>query len=138
LSAACVVASCGCGRGELPTREVFGTVTCNGEKVPEGEIRFVPIEGTPGPVSSAAIVDGQYRIEARGGVPVGEHRVEVRAMRKTGRKVARQVFAGETAMVDETVPLGAAGYDGVDSPLVEEVTAGGDGRIDVEIPKANE
>ena len=124
----------GCGRsGGLDAKVVHGTVTVAGEKVDAGEVRFVPIEGTPGPTSAATILDGQYRIEARGGVPVGKHRVEVEARRKTGRQV-QQHNGFEMTLVDETVRVGAAEYATDRSPLAREITPDADGRIDLEIP----
>jgi hypothetical protein len=126
------VAGCGAGGG-LKTKVVHGTVTVGGEKVDTGEVRFVPIDGTKGPTSVAAIVDGEYRIEARGGVPVGKHRVEVDARRKTGRQV-EQNNGFETALVDETVRVGPAKYATDRSPLVQQVTSDSDDRIDIDIP----
>ena len=62
----------GCGRGDLPRRAVCGNVTCGGEKVAMGMLRFVPMEAESLlPSTSGRIVDGQYRIDQRGGVPLG-------------------------------------------------------------------
>ena len=124
----------GCGDSKLATKVLHGTVTLDGQKVETGWLRFVPIDGTPGPASTARIVDGEYRIEARGGVPVGKHRVEVDARKRTGRKV-RGDTGTETGMVDETVRLGPEEYAGVQSPLTVELTADSNGRIDIEIPR---
>lgn len=126
-----LIAGCG-GGGGLEARVVHGTVTVGGEKVDAGEVRFVPIDGTPGPTSAATILDGEYRIEARGGVPVGKHRVEVDARRKTGRQVERH-NGFEMTLVDETVRAGPEEYAGDRSPLVEEITPDSDGRIDIDI-----
>ena len=135
LLAACCLPAGGCGGQKgLPTQVVHGTVTISGETPDSGRVRFVPIEGTKGPASMGQIVDGQYRIDARGGVPVGKHRVEVTALKKTGRKVAGSGPSGEPMQVDETVSLSPTEYAGTGSPLVFEVVAGSDGRIDIEIP----
>jgi len=133
VAAGCLLAA-GCGKGGLPSKVVFGTVTVGGQKVESGQVRFVPIEGTPGSANAAAIVDGQYRIEGRGGVVVGKHRVEVTAMKKTGRKV-QQHNGFEMAMVDETVRVSPPQYAGEQSPIVKDVTADSDGQFDIEIPK---
>ena len=70
-------------------------------------------------------------MEARGGVPLGTHRVEVVAKRKTGR----QVFGGpEGALADETVTMGPAIYATEESPLKFELTADSDGEFNVNIP----
>ena len=121
----------GCHRGGLSRKVVFGSVTCGGEKVARGTVRFVPVENTPGPATVALIVDGQYRALNRGGVPIGKHRVEVAARRPTGRKIK----SPEGQMVEETVAVGPELYAGPRSPLLVEVRADGDGRIDLAIPK---
>ena len=133
LAAVCLPLVTGCGK-ESSTKVVYGTVTYAGERVETGQLRFVPIDGTPGPASLAKIVNGEFRIEARGGVPIGRHRVEVEAFKRTGRKVVGRRGL-EESMVDETVRLGAQKYAGNQSPLTVEVTADADGRIDIEIPR---
>jgi len=65
---------------------VSGKVTYQGEPVSQGSIRFVPLGGTKGPSSGAVIQDGVYEAKARGGVPLGEHRVEIKATRPTGEE----------------------------------------------------
>ena len=123
--------SLGCGSRELPRRVVRGNIACGSEKALCGTLRFVPIDGTPGPSSSAQIVDGQYRIKQWGGVPLGKHRVEVNLRRPTGKKIADRL-SGRT--IDETVGIGPEVYSGAQSPLVVEVEADGDGQIDLAIP----
>jgi hypothetical protein len=123
----------GCGPKGLPAKVMYGNVTCGGEKVTTGQVTFTPIEGTPGPNSAALIVDGQYRIDARGGVPLGKHRVCVNARRKTGRQVEGH-NGRETTMIDEEVSMGPAVYGGDQSPLVVEIKADSDGKYDVAIP----
>jgi hypothetical protein len=123
----------GCGPKGLPTKVISGSVTCGGQPVPTGQVSFMPIEGTPGPNSAARIVDGRYRIEARGGVALGKHRVCVDARKKTGRKV--EGYNGrEATMVDEEVRLGPAIYAGDQSPLTVEIKVDSDGRYDIVIP----
>ncbi len=58
-------------------QEVAGFVTLDGEPLKEGLIRFVPVEGTPGPKTSVKIENGTYLIESRYGPVAGTHRVEV-------------------------------------------------------------
>ena len=86
------IALCGCfGSGDDIDRVVVsGTVTYNGAPVDDGSIRFVPKYGTSAPVSGVAIVNGQYKIEMRGGVPVGTHRVEIRSFRKLEKQYPDQ------------------------------------------------
>ena len=58
-----------------------GSVTLDGNPIPNGEILFYPLEGTRGSVSGGAIKDGKYIADGRGGVPLGAHKVEIRAFR---------------------------------------------------------
>ena len=128
----CFVVGCS---GDQHSKVVFGTVQCGGESVALGTVRFVPIETTRGPASTGVVADGQYRIEARGGVPIGKHRVEVVARKKTGKKVRDNSIVMEGSEVDETVLLGPEQYEGTQSPLVLEVTADSDGQLNIEIPR---
>ena len=121
----------------LPSKVIGGSVTCGGEEVPTGQVSFVPIEGTPGPNSAGLIVDGQYRIEARGGVPLGKHRVCVDARKKTGRKVEGH-NGRETTMIDEEVRMGPEVYAGDQSPLVVDIRADSDGHYDIALPRNND
>lgn len=124
----------GCGGG--PTAKIIeGTVSADGQQADGGTVCFVPIEDTPGSNNAAAIVEGHYRIEARGGVPLGKYRVEVTATKKTGQQVLKDV-GGEKAMGDEFVRISPPQYAGKQSPLVAEITADSDGRFDIELPPA--
>lgn len=67
----------GCGRGEMDRVVVSGAMTYNGHPVELGQIRLVPDQNTIAPTSGAAIIDGHYEINTKGGVPVGSHRVEI-------------------------------------------------------------
>jgi len=80
LAALVLLLAPGCGRGGGPERVIVsGTVQYRGEPVQLGQIRFLPAEGTGAPSSGAWIIDGQYKVDARGGVPVGTHRVWIEA-----------------------------------------------------------
>jgi hypothetical protein len=72
------VAASGCG-GQPDKAPVQGSVTFNGKKVLNGDIRFVPEAGTKGTATFAPIVDGQFKADGNWGVAVGEHRVILRA-----------------------------------------------------------
>ncbi len=71
----------GCSNGALERVVVSGLITYNGQPIPNGAIRFIPIDGSKGPISGASIIDGQYRADGLGGVPVGKYRVHVDAYR---------------------------------------------------------
>ena len=129
-----VVCACwiGCGFGESSSQVVHGTVTVDGRKADGGLVRFFPIDGTPGGANAAEIIGGGYRIEARGGAQLGKYRVEVTAKKKSGRQVAQDTGI-ETVMGDEMITISPPQYAGKQSPLVAEITAGFDGRFDIEI-----
>ncbi len=78
LLASALVCAIGCGGGSERV-EVRGQVTYGGRPVEQGEIRFMPIEDTSAPVSGAAIADGHYKVDAKGGVPVGKYKVSIQA-----------------------------------------------------------
>jgi hypothetical protein len=71
----------GCGSSGIERAVVAGKVTLDGQPVGQGFIRFFPIQGTEGPMWGAQIIDGNYRADGKGGVPVGTHRVEIEAFR---------------------------------------------------------
>lgn len=76
---------------------VSGKVSYQGEPVAEGRIRFVPMPGSSVPMSGALIQDGRYTVSSHGGVPVGTHKVEIEAYRRSA--------AGPD---NEAVPMGKA------------------------------
>ena len=123
----------GCG-GPARTA-VHGTVTCAGEKAQTGQLRFVPIEDTPGAVAVAEITDGEYRADNRGGLTAGKYRVEVDARKKTGRKVPGNIGV-ERTMVEETIRLGLPEYAGRKSPLTIDTASTADGRLDIDVSKS--
>ena len=128
-TAAWLVMIAGCDTSDLPRRIVHGTVTVGGNRVETGEVRFVPIEGTRGPISAARIANGEFRVAERGGVPLGKHRVEIAAFRKTGKKVP----GPREEPIDEQKPVASLKFASEESPLVAEVTAESDAPIDFEL-----
>jgi hypothetical protein len=123
----------GCGRARA-AKIVHGSVSCGGEKVPMGQIMFVPIDNPSQPPSTATIADGQYRIDAKGGAPLGKYRVQIDARRKTGQNI--QAHNGlEPTTVKEVARMGPESYAGPKSPLTVIVTADSDGAFDIQIPR---
>lgn len=86
LSCGLVMAGCG-GRSGTPAPEravVTGVVKFNGNLVKTGQISFLPQKG---PVAMGPISEGAYRIDAKGGVPVGSCKVEILGYEETGKEV---------------------------------------------------
>jgi hypothetical protein len=74
------VVSTGCNHGDGIGRVVVkGEVTLKQQPVEDGQIRFVPIGNTAGPITIEPIQGGKYTCEHNGGIPIGEHRVEILA-----------------------------------------------------------
>jgi hypothetical protein len=134
LVVGCLLAA-GCA-GKEGVKAIHGTVTIGGQTPDRGVLRFVPLEGTPGSAAAGLINAGQYRVDGRGGLPVGKYRVEVSALKKTGKRILKAGAAptGEAMEVDETIDLAPNEYAGENSPLTVEVTANSDGQIDIAVP----
>ena len=78
----------GCGPGRIEDRgEVRGTVRLDGELLAEGSILFQPTGGNSGPVAGGTIQDGTFYIRAEKGPPIGMNRIEINAVKKTGRNI---------------------------------------------------
>lgn len=88
----------GCGNSSgIDKVIVSGVVTLDGQPISNGEIRFIPASGTIGPVSGGAIKDGAYTAQAKGGVPIGAHQVEIKAYRANPKSKATAGAEGGAA-----------------------------------------
>lgn len=82
-----LIMACGCGSGPKTLR-VSGKVTYDGKPLENGSIVFVPVADDKAPGAGGPIMDGVYDIPASSGPLQGvKYRVEISAMRKTGRKL---------------------------------------------------
>lgn len=86
LAWAACSALAGCG-SDSPRVAVEGLVTFDGQPLPSGQIAFIPLSAQSAPTAGATIAQGRYAIAADQGPFPGEHRVEIRAFRGTGKKV---------------------------------------------------
>ncbi|WP_417383537.1 hypothetical protein [Gimesia sp.] len=73
----------GCSSSEPGPERVIvtGNVTFDGKPVSQGEIWFIPAAGREAPQAGAIIKEGQYRVENKGGVPIGACQVKITADR---------------------------------------------------------
>ena len=91
----------GCGKDEVPRNNVTGEVKLDGKPLERGSILFVPSDGTKGVVAGGSIDAGKYQLNSATGPVTGTNRVEIRAIKKTGRMVQKpMVPRGE--MMEET------------------------------------
>ena len=120
----------GCGGNQRII--IYGSVTAGDQKVDQGDVTFVSLDGGPGS-GGAEIVDGEYRLQTDG-LPPGRYRVIVNALAKTGRKV-RNPNGFEVSEVDEVQRVGNPQYATDQSPLTLKLGADSDGRFDIDIGK---
>jgi hypothetical protein len=93
----------GCAQSDRQALE--GTVTLDGQPLPQGTIRFIPQPGTGGPSAGGEIRDGAFSIDADKGVFGGSFRVEITASRKTGNKARDRVTGEETDIYAQFLPI---------------------------------
>jgi hypothetical protein len=122
LMAICLAVVSGCQRGDPSRGAVSGRVTLDGQPVVQGSILFSPIDGTRGAATGGEIKDGQYRLAAAAGPAVGKNRVEVHAVRKTGKMIPKGL-GGTGKMIEEQVE-GVAPKFNIESKLQVEITPG--------------
>jgi hypothetical protein len=120
-----VIAGCSDSRRQ----SIEGTVTLDGQPLPEGCIKLLPQEGTPGPTAGATIEKGRFTIDAAQGTFVGRFRVEILATRPSGRSVADPV-TGEKVLV--RVQYLPARYN-AKSELTAEIAAGVPHRLEFKL-----
>lgn len=111
LAALTIVLAAGCGDGTYPVR---GTVTFDGQPVPEGTISFVPDDPALAP-DAGPIEDGRFNVF----VKPGPKRVEIRASRPVQFPDPNDPDAA--ALREDYIP---ARYNS-STELTAEVTAGG-------------
>ena len=93
----------GCGSGDIERIPVSGTVTFQGQPVAAGQVLFFPVEDTQTPMTGAMLLDGRYEANAKGGVPVGSHRVKILGYRYHP-KIVRSGQAPETVDLGDMLP----------------------------------
>jgi hypothetical protein len=113
----------GCGKSDgLDRAAVAGKVTLDGVPVATGTIVFYPTSDTKGPTTGGNIEEGKYSIAVAKGPIVGRNRVEIRATKKTGRKV-QSPMAQPGVMTDEIVESVPDRYNS-NSTLEQEIQQG--------------
>ena len=118
----------GCG-GSSDRRSLCGTVTFDGEPLPEGSIEFIPAPGTKGPVAGGKITDGKFTVDSNKGTFDGTFRVEITAVRKTGRKKMDRTI---NKQIDETQQYIPSRYNR-QSGLTADVSSGGSNEFHFEL-----
>ncbi len=77
-----------------------GIVACDGAPMPDGSIVFIPQGDTKSPTCGGTISQGRFTISAKDGAAPGAYRVEITALRNTGKRVTNP---RDGTMIDEIV-----------------------------------
>jgi hypothetical protein len=101
---------CGCQNRSSNRANVSGKVSLDGKPVTRGSILFVPSETVGGTAAGGAIVDGEYILHDACAPYIGKNRVEIRALRGTGRMVQKPL-APQGDMVDERTEAVASRFN---------------------------
>ena len=120
LALPCLLAA-GCGSGKPSA--VSGSVTFDGDSVEAGNIRFDPLEETPGFGASTRITNGTYEIPADEGLYAGTYMVSISATRATGRTITGEGLPGEANTIEEVEQFLPAQYN-AESQLRAELSPG--------------
>lgn len=112
----------GCWSGDgLQRAPVRGEVRVDGVLLEGGSINFFPAGTAEGPSAGGVITKGLYNIPEEGGPVVGQNRVEIRGVKKTGRMVPNHMAPG--TMREELVEALPPDTN-TKSKIVREVVAG--------------
>ena len=128
----CLALQAGCGGDGLDRVSVGGTVQFSGKAVEQGTLSLVPIETTEGPSAGAVIERGTYFIPAARGPVAGNYRVEIKAMRKTGRQIEDPKRAPPDNLIDEIEQYVPARYN-VQSKLTVVLQSGRNENVDFDL-----
>jgi hypothetical protein len=113
----------GCGKNAANRAAISGRVELDGHPLERGSILLASLDGVQRTVTGAEIVDGEYRLTRANGPAVGWNRVEIRAMRTTGKMVSKP-YAPHGTMVGESVEAIPAQFNSA-STLKVDVRPGG-------------
>ncbi|QDT65256.1 hypothetical protein [Calycomorphotria hydatis] len=93
LVPAVIILLAGCFSGPaVPQRMIVqGKVTWNGQPLESGKLLLIPKTASAATSSGADIVDGQYKIDNKGGAMSGVYRVEITAERVIGKPLPGEV-----------------------------------------------
>ena len=113
----------GCGPNPSNIASVAGEVKLDGKLLEQGSIQFLPMQGVEGSITNGEIVKGRYRISGKAGPTIGWNRVEIRAVRKTGKMVPMP-FPSRGKMIEEQIEAIPPRFNSA-STLKVEVKPGG-------------
>jgi len=124
----------GCGEQGPQRAAVNGSVSFDGNLIPDGQIAFIPTAETKGPSAAGIIKDGKYAIEVSKGSAIGKHRVEIRAERKTGRIYSAEDTERNMGAVEDFEPYIPVKYNR-ESTLTVDISPGDNNDVDFDLTR---
>jgi hypothetical protein len=125
----------GCGGSDedaLTRASVEGSVLLDNQPLQAGVVRFVPIDGTPGPKTSVVVSAGRFSVDSDHGPVVGTHRIEIESTDNGGYapddEEALQRLEASGSLQLDIVQVPAVYND--HSTLTETVTEDGDNQYE--------
>src|ERR1700744_4288222 len=85
----------GCGKRGPELMPISGEVKFDGKPLSPGTIEFIPNANTNGPTVGAKIEAGRYSVPRDKGAVVGDYRVQITSIQKTGEKIPAGTGAPE-------------------------------------------
>jgi hypothetical protein len=113
--------ACGCGSGGRG--DLTGEVTLDDRPLERGSILLVPLDPSTGTAAGGEVRDGAFSLTGKQAPAVGAYRVEIRAMKKSGRKV-QKAMGQPGELEDEVVEAVAPRFNSA-TGLQVDVKAGG-------------
>jgi hypothetical protein len=104
---------------------IEGEVTFDGAPLPDGKINFTPMPGTSSPTAGATITNGEFKVNSAKGVRPGQFRVEIKAIRLTGKRT-KDDLSGEA--IEQQAQYIPAKYN-ENSELIAEIKADENNRL---------
>jgi hypothetical protein len=96
--------------GGATKMDVRGDVTLDGQPLADGSILLVPNDPNAGNTTGGQIANGQYLLTGRQAVIAGVYKVEIRATKKSGRKV-QKAMGQPGELTDEMVEAVASRFN---------------------------
>jgi hypothetical protein len=111
---------------------ISGEVKFDGQPLSTGTIEFIPNANTTGPSTGAQITGGRYSVPRNKGAIVGDYRVQITSIQKTGEKIPAGTAAPEGTMVDEVRQVIPREYNSA-STLTAKVVKGDNAKTNFDL-----
>lgn len=120
----------GCAKSDSNRGDIRGEVKLDGQMIEQGSILFVPIEDTQGTATGGNIANGIYQLSGTAAPMIGHYRVEIHALRKTGKKIQKP-YSQSGEMIDEQVEAIPPSFNSASTLCVEVKTGDNIANFDV-------